>query len=91
MFSFELPHRGDSNEYTQYTIFNMKKKNTLNYPKSAAMGFFYKGLKNEFETVVVNEPLVFEPLNFYCTRIMGRVLESDCVHLHKPKIQSHLL
>ena len=25
---------------TQYTIFNMNMKNTLNYPKSAAMGFF---------------------------------------------------
>ena len=40
MFSLESPHRGDSNEYTQYTIFNMNEKNTLNYPKSAAMGFF---------------------------------------------------
>ena len=56
MFSLESPHRGDSNEYTQYTIFNMNKKNTLNYPKSAAMGFFPKGLKNEFETAVVTEP-----------------------------------
>ena len=59
-------HRGDSHEYTQYTIFNMNKKNTLNYPKSAAMRFFFKGLKNEFETVLVNEPLVFKPLKFYC-------------------------
>ena len=40
MFSLELPHRGDSYEYTQYTIFNIKKKITLNYPKSAAMRFF---------------------------------------------------
>ena len=40
VFSLESPHRGDSNQYTQYTIFNMNKKNTLNYPKSAAMGFF---------------------------------------------------
>ena len=66
MFSFESPHRGDSNEYTQYTIFNMNKKNTLNYSKSAAMGLFSKGLKNEFETAVVYEPSVFEPLKFYC-------------------------
>ena len=28
----------------------------------AAMGFFSKGLKNEFETAVVNELSVFEPL-----------------------------
>ena len=61
------PHRGDSNEYTQYTIFNMNKKNTLNYPKSAAMGFFSKGLKNEFETAMVNKPSVFGPTKFYCT------------------------
>ena len=40
VFSLESPHRGDSNEYTQYTIFNMNKRNTLSYPKSAAMGFF---------------------------------------------------
>ena len=67
VFTLESPHRGDSNEYIQYIIFNMNKKNTLNYPKSAAMGFFSKGLKNEFETAVVNEPSVFEPLKFYCT------------------------
>ena len=39
MFSLESPHRGDSNEYTQYTIFNIKKKIALNFPISAAMGF----------------------------------------------------
>ena len=48
-------------------FFNRKKKNTLNYPKSAAMRFFSKGLKNEFERAVVNEHSVFEPLKFYCT------------------------
>ena len=48
-------------------FFNMKKKKTLNYPKSAAMGIFSKGFKKEFETAVVNEPSVFEPLKFYCT------------------------
>ena len=26
LFSLELPHRGDSNENIQYTIFNMEKK-----------------------------------------------------------------
>ena len=37
VFSLELPQGGDSNEYTQYTIFNII---TLNFPKSAAMRFF---------------------------------------------------
>ena len=27
---------------------------------------FFKGLKDEFETAVVNEPSVFESLKFYC-------------------------
>ena len=40
MFSLESSCGGDSNEYTQNTIFNIKKKITLNYPKSAAIGFF---------------------------------------------------
>ena len=41
MFALESPNRGESNEYTKYTIFNIKKKkNTLNYSELAAMGFF---------------------------------------------------
>ena len=36
---------------------------------------FSQGLKNEFETAVVNEPTVFEPLKFYCTcRIIIKIL-----------------
>ena len=59
VFSLESPHWGDSNEYTQYTIFNIKKEITLNYPKICSYGIFSKGLKNEFETAVVYEPSVF--------------------------------
>ena len=40
LFSLESPHRGDSNAYTQHNVFNTLKKLTVNYPKSAAMGFF---------------------------------------------------
>ena len=67
MFSLKSPHRGDSNKYTQYTIFNIKMKITLNCPKSAAKGCFAKGLQNEFETAVVNGPSVLEPLKVYCS------------------------
>ena len=80
MFTLGLPHRGDSNEYTRYTIFNMKKKNTRNYPKSAAIGFFSKGLKNEFERAMVNEPSVFEPLKFYCSRVTFKAKLKVGVH-----------
>ena len=38
MFSLESPYRGDSNEYIQYTIFNIKI--AKNYSKSTAMDFF---------------------------------------------------
>ena len=61
MFSVESPHRGDSNEYTQYTIFNMKKKTNFYYPRSAAMGFFlffFRGTQKR----VRNSHGQFEPL-----------------------------
>ena len=40
VLSLELPHLGNSNEYTQYIVFYIKKKITLNYPKSAAKEYF---------------------------------------------------
>ena len=46
VYSLQLPHCGDFNEYTQYTVFNIKKKKiTLNYPKSAANEFFPRDSK----------------------------------------------
>ena len=42
VFSLESPLRGDFYEYTQYTIFNIEKKITLNHPESAAVEFFPK-------------------------------------------------
>ena len=70
MFSLELPDQGDSNVNTKYTFFNIIKKIALNYPKFAAMGFFSKGLKNKFETAVVNESSVFEPRKVYYIEII---------------------
>ena len=40
VFSLESPHRGDSNEYTQYTIFNLKRKITLIIPNLQLWDFF---------------------------------------------------
>ena len=67
VFSWESPHRDDSNEYTQYTGSNIKKKITLNYPKIAVMWLFSRGFMNELEIAVINEPSVSESLKFYCT------------------------
>ena len=66
MFILESPHRGDSNECTQYTIFGIKKENHPKLSKICSYGIFSKGLKNEFETAMVNESSVFEPPKFYC-------------------------
>ena len=67
MYSLESPHRGDSNEYTQYTIFNINTKNHPKLSNICSYGIFSKGLKNEFETAVVNESSAFKPLKFYCS------------------------
>ena len=75
MFSLESPHRGDSNDYTKYTIFNIKKKIALNYSKYnnvCSYGIFSKGLKNKFEITMVNEQSMFEPLKFYYIYIFLR-------------------
>ena len=50
-----------------------KRRITLNCPKSAAK-IFSKGLKNMFETALVNEPSVFEPLKFYCNSVFAYFL-----------------
>ena len=65
MFSLESP-QGDSNEYTQNTISQDKKENHHKLSQICNCGICSKGLKNEFETAMVNEPSVFEPLKFYC-------------------------
>ena len=58
---------------THNTIINEKRKSSEIIPitiKSAAMQvFFCLGLKNKFETAVVNKPSVFKPLKFYCMRL----------------------
>ena len=66
MFSLESPQRGDSNEYTQYTIPQYKKENHPKLFQICICGICSKGLKKEFETAMVNESSVFEPLKFYC-------------------------
>ena len=39
---------------------------------SAAIGFFGYGIKNKFETVVVNKLSEFKPLKFYCIFLDNR-------------------
>ena len=45
--------------------FRKKTRKLLYYPKSELWDFS-KGLKNVFETAMVNDPSAFELLKFYC-------------------------
>ena len=77
MFSLESLHRGDSNEYTQYTIFDINTKNRSKLSQSCSLRFFSKGLKDDFEIAVVNESPVFEPLKFYFIPIFTNLILVD--------------
>ena len=72
VFSLESPQRGDSNEFTQYNISQYKNENHPKLCQICNYEICSKGPKNEFETAVVNEPSVFEPLKFYCIRLAKR-------------------
>ena len=65
VFSLKSPQRGDSNDNIQNTISQYEKNHPI-LSQICNCGICSKGLKNEFETAVVNEPSVFEPLKFYC-------------------------
>ena len=40
--SLESPHRGDSNEYTKYTKFNIKKENHTKLSQICSYGIFFQ-------------------------------------------------
>ena len=79
MFSLVSPHRGDSNECTQYTILNIKRKSPY-IIRNLQLWDFSTGLKIESETTEVNEPSVFEPLKFDCICTIPKGLSSDHYH-----------
>ena len=49
--------------------FQYKTANHSKLSHICRYGIFSKGLKNELETAVVNEPSMFEPLKFCCIQI----------------------
>ena len=60
VFAWESPH---SDEYTHYTIFNIKKENHPKVSQICSCWIYSNGLKNELDTAVVNEPSVPWPLS----------------------------
>ena len=76
MFALESPHRGDSNEYTQNTIFNIRKKIILNHVRSATMDYFQGTEERVFKAALANEPL-----KLYCTSAaISRQARHNCTH-----------
>ena len=61
-------HPGNPNEYTIYH-FQYKKENHPELFQICSFVGFFKRLKNELETAMVNEQSVLEPLKFYCTSL----------------------
>ena len=49
----------------------MKKEKHANLSQNLQLWEFSKELKNAFETAVINEPSVLEPLNFHCILNLG--------------------
>ena len=84
MFSLESPHRGDSIGYTQYTIFNIEKKITLNFPKSAATDFFQQtqervgnSCSKRAISVRATEGLLY--IYIYMSRNISKLTKKACV------------
>ena len=51
-----------------------RRKSAYIIPNLKLLDFFFKGLKDEFETAVVNESSVFEPLKFYCSWLYEQLM-----------------
>ena len=81
MFALDTLHRGDSNEYTQNTIFNIRKEIILNHVRSATMDYFQGTEERVFKAALANEPSVFEPPKIYCTSAaISRQARHNCTH-----------
>ena len=60
--------RTDGNLHAYVFLLKQVRQKHPKLSQICSYGIFSNGLKNEFETAVVNEPSVFEPLKFYCIK-----------------------
>ena len=72
VYSLELPHQGDSNEYTQHTIIMKELKKSLYYCyllPDLAPGLTLSGSNYPYLEQFSMVPKLFEPLKFDCISI----------------------
>ena len=63
--------------------FQLKNENHPKLSQICSQVIYSEGLKKEFETAVVNEPSVFEPLKFYCTLQHNYVPKCCCINVKR--------
>ena len=79
VFSLKSPHCGDSNEYTQYAVLNIKKKITLNFPSLQPRDYFLgtqQGVRNGKRATSVR---AIEVLLYLCFRCSIQIAGSGMV------------
>ena len=53
------PHRGDSNEYTKHTIFNIKKENHPKLAQICSYGIFFQGTQGRVRNSLAKRAISF--------------------------------
>ena len=88
VFSLESPHRGDSNEYTQYTIFHIQKK-IAHFFLNLQLWDCFQGTQERIRTrgkrgisVRATEVLLSVPYSFQANACAGLILQSNARFTH---------
>ena len=78
VFSLESLHQGDSNEYTQYTIFSIKRKITLNYPKICSYGIIFQGTQERVQNSCGKRTISVQPTEVLMYVDVGKSTSIKC-------------
>ena len=77
MFSYESPHRGDSNKYTQYNIFQYKKGNHPKLSQISSYWDFFQGTPERVRNSHVKRAIsvrATEGLSYFVEVMLGCLL-----------------
>ena len=84
VISLELPHRGDSIEYTQYIIFNIKKENHPRLSQICSYGIFPRdSMVNDPSTEGLLYVVLEEKTLFYIGNLTFSTSENTTFGVHE--------